>query len=878
LAKQKKSVAIKKEKKETPLMKQYNEIKEQYPDTILLFRVGDFYETFGSDAVTASKVLGIVLTKRANGSAAFIELAGFPHHSMDTYLPKLVRSGYRVAICDQLEDPKLTKKIVKRGVTEVVTPGIAVSDNVLNVKENNFLAAIVQENGQYGVSFIDVSTGEFYACQGSGELIRKLMSSYNPTEVIYARSAHREVIELIGEKYYFYGVDDWVLETNHTVELLLKTLKVKNLKGFGVKPPEKTLQKAAGLALHYIKQNHINDLSHVNSIHKINFHHFLWMDDFTIKNLELLSPISSDGKSLIEVIDKTLTPMGGRNLRKFLVFPSIDKAELERRYDLVAALLAIDTAPIQNELRDIRDINRITSKIALKKCNPKELSILKSSLEKVKTIESYLKANIPSNLHRFIDDLAYDESSVNLMDKYLVEDPAIAVGKGPIINEGIDKELDEYRSLSNDAKQALHKIQLEETERTGIPSLKIAYNNVFGYYLEVRNAHKDKVPEEWIRKQTLTQAERYITQELKEFEAKILSAEDKSMSIEARLLAELIQKLDFYCKDIGKAGDAVALVDTLLSFAELAKEKSYCRPTILEDNVLEIKQGRHPVIEDSLSAGDMFVPNDVYLNSNEQQIVMVTGPNMSGKSAILRQTAIISILAQIGCYVPAESFRFGLVDKLYTRVGASDNLAAGESTFMVEMTETATILNNITSSSLVLLDEIGRGTSTYDGVSIAQSIAEYLHDNGSAHPRTLFATHYHELNKLTETKPRIKNYNVAVKETEDGILFLRKLTPGGSQHSFGIHVAQMAGIPEGVVSRANVILSGFNQEKDVEVVSKPKKKAKDKSKDNDYQLSFIQLDDPALEGVREEVLNVDINNLTPVEALNKLNEIKKMLK
>lgn len=858
-------------------MKQYNEIKEQYPDTILLFRVGDFYETFGSDAVKASKVLGIVLTKRANGKASHIELAGFPHHSLETYLPKLVRSGHRVAICDQLEDPKLTKKIVKRGVTEVVTPGIAVSDNVLNVKENNFLASIVSEQGQFGVAFIDVSTGEFYACQGSAELIKKLMSSYNPTEVVYARSAHREIIELIGEKYYYYGVDDWVLETNHTIELLLKTLKVKNLKGFGIQIPEKVLQKSAGLALHYIKQNHIHDLSHVTSLHKINFHDFLWMDDFTIKNLELLHPISNEGKSLIEVVDRTLTPMGGRNLRKYLVFPSIDKAELERRYDLVEALLNIDTTPIQEQLREIRDINRITSKIALKKCNPKELATLKASLVRTKQIEQYLKENIPTELHRFINDLAYDEASVKLMDKYLVDDPAIAVGKGPIIREGIDKELDEYRSLSNDAKQALHQIQLDETERTGIPSLKIAYNNVFGYYLEVRNTHKDKVPEEWVRKQTLTQAERYITQELKEFESKILSAEDKSMSIEARLLAELIQKLDFFCGDIGKAGDAIATIDTLLSFAELAKEKSYSRPKIAEENVLDIKQGRHPVIEDSLAAGEMFVPNDVYLNSSDQQIVMVTGPNMSGKSAILRQTAIISILAQVGSYVPAESFEFRLVDKLYTRVGASDNLAAGESTFMVEMTETATILNNITSSSLVLLDEIGRGTSTYDGVSIAQSIAEYLHDNPSAHPRTLFATHYHELNKLAETKDRIKNYNVAVKETDDGILFLRKLTPGGSQHSFGIHVAQMAGIPDTVVSRANVILSGFNQKQKEVSAPKVKMKASNKAVANDYQLSFIQLDDPVLEGVREEILNVDVNNLTPVEALNKLNDIKKLL-
>ena len=862
-------------------MKQYNEIKSQYPDTILLFRVGDFYETFGEDAVRASKILGIVLTKRANGSASHIELAGFPHHSLETYLPKLVRAGQRVAICDQLEDPKLTKKIVKRGVTEVVTPGIAVSDNVLNTKENNFLASVVLEKDSAGIAFIDISTGEFYTCQGSFELIKKLISSYNPTEVIYSKSQFSEVRDHIGEKYYFYGIDDWVLETNHTIELLYKTLGVKNFKGFGIDSKEVLLQKAAGLCLHYIRQNQINELSHVSSLRKINFHDFLWMDDFTIRNLELLSPISREGIPLIEVLDKTLTPMGGRNIRKWMIFPSIDKKEIENRYEIVDAFLDKDLQiSISEELEEIRDIHRIASKISLKKINPKELAQLRLSLEKVISLRGKLKENFSKKLQRYIEDLDFDENVLAVLQKQLEDDPAIAIGKGKVIRDGINKELDEYRNLSFKAKDALLEIQQRESEATGIPSLKIAYNNVFGYYLEVRNTHKDKVPEEWVRKQTLTQAERYITQELKEFESKILSAEDKIIQIESKLFSQLIDELNFHCNSIAKVGETIGVLDTLLSFAKISVAGNYCKPDIVSGNILEIRDGRHPVIEACLPVGEQFVPNDVELNDTDQQIIMVTGPNMSGKSAILRQTAIMVIMGQIGCFVPSASFKFGLVDKVYTRVGASDNIAAGESTFMVEMTETATILNNLTPSSLVLLDEIGRGTSTYDGVSIAQSIAEYLHDNETANPRTLFATHYHELNELTHSKERIKNFNVAVKETKNGILFLRKLTPGGSHHSFGIHVAKMAGVPKKVVNRANNILNSFEKKESTsEILETKKKKINKKSStaSEAYQLSFIQLDDPVLEDIREEIKNVDINNLTPVEALNKLNEIKKLI-
>ncbi len=856
-------------------MKQYNEIKSQYPDTVLLFRVGDFYETFGEDAVNASKILGIVLTKRANGSASHIELAGFPHHSLETYLPKLVRAGKRVAICDQLEDPKLTKKIVKRGVTEVVTPGIAVSDNVLNTKENNFLASIVFSKDSVGISFIDISTGEFYSCQGSKDLIKKLVSSYNPTEVIYSKPQYSEVISLIGEKYYFYGIDNWVLETNHTIELLHKTLGVKNLKGFGIKENEDLLQKSAGLCLHYIRQNQIHDLDHITSVRKINFHDFLWMDDFTIRNLELIHSLSSEGVALIDIIDNTQTPMGGRNLRKWLIFPSIEKKEIENRYDIVESFTDEEFQNKSTEiLSQIRDIHRIASKISLRKINPKELDQLKLSLEFVQILNNLMISKLPKKLHRFISDLDFDKEILSLLKKYLVEDPAVAVGKGKVINEGISAELDEYRKLAFQAKDALLEIQQRESELTGIPSLKIAYNNVFGYYLEVRNTHKDKVPSEWIRKQTLTQAERYITQELKEFESKILSAEDKILQIESKLLSDLIEKLSFHCGSIGKVAESIGIIDTLMSFSITSVKGNYCKPKIILENTISIKDGRHPVIESNLPVGEIFVPNDVELNERDQQIIMVTGPNMSGKSAILRQTAIIVLLAQMGCFVPASSFEFGLVDKIYTRVGASDNIAAGESTFMVEMTETATILNNLTPSSLVLLDEIGRGTSTYDGVSIAQSIAEYLHDNPIANPRTLFATHYHELNELSSIKPRIKNFNVAVKETSNSILFLRKLVKGGSHHSFGIHVAKMAGVPSSVVDRANTILNSFENKKSKKTTKKIKTTPINK---DPYQLSFIQLDDPVLEDIRDEIKNVDINNLTPVEALNKLNEIKKLI-
>lgn len=867
----------KKEVKETPLMKQYNEIKGQYPNTILLFRVGDFYETFGEDAVEAAGILGIILTKRANGSAAYIELAGFPHHSLETYLPKLVRAGKRVAICDQLEDPKMTKTIVKRGVTEVVTPGVALSDSVLEKKHNNFLAAIHFEKDCVGVSFVDISTGDFKVCSGSPELIKKIIFSYNPTEVLYKKSDYDKIINLIGERFYFYGLDDWVLETNHSIDLIKEVFEVKSFKGYGFDNANDVSLYAAGMCIHYLKQNQVANLSHLDGIQRLAHNDFVWMDDFTIKNLELIFPLNKEGKSLLDVIDSTQTPMGGRMLREWIAFPLNDLISIHSRNDKVSFLVEHKdlTHLISAQLINIKDLSRLSSKLVLNKLNPKELAVLRESLVHTTNIDGIIQEENAYELASLTSEFGALKKVIEVINESLLDEPAIAVGKGDIIKPGVHKELDELKSIVRDGKNILLRMQQDESEKTGIPSLKIAFNNVFGYYLEVRNTHKDKVPETWIRKQTLTQAERYITPELKEYESKILTAEDKIHVLESNLYNELVSKVALYVKQINNASFKIASLDCLISFSQLAIDLNWSKPVVDDSHVIDIKEGRHPVIENALPKGQPFIANDLMLNDQEQQIIMVTGPNMSGKSAILRQTALIAILAQMGSFVPAKEARIGVLDKIFTRVGASDNLAAGESTFMVEMTETASILNNLSSRSLVLLDEIGRGTSTYDGVSIAKAIAEYLAENENK-PRTLFATHYHELNQLEESFDGIKNFNVSVKEVNGKVHFLRKLVKGGSAHSFGIHVAKMAGVPKKVVSRAEKILDELEESptsKNKPVVKSKKKKSDDAA----YQLSFIQLDDPILEEIRDEIKDLDINSLTPMEALNRLNEIKNMI-
>jgi len=859
---------------ETPLMKQYNQIKSKHPTAMLLFRVGDFYETFGEDAIKASRILGIVLTKRKNGVAAHIELAGFPHHSLQTYLPKLVRAGERVAICDQLEDPKMTKTIVKRGVTEVVTPGVALNDQVLEHNKNNFLASVFIGKKDHGVAFLDISTGEFLIAQGNSEYIDKLMQGFEPSEVLYSRQQDQKFKDLFGDRFYTFRQEDWVFSEDFGRESLNKHFQTKNLKGFGVEELTEGII-AAGSTLQYISEAQHKQLGHISKISRIEEDKYVWLDRFTTRNLELINSPHENGATLLSVLDKTITPMGGRMMKRWIVLPLKDLKVIEARLDAVDALLANDEVAFElsQRLSSIYDLERLASKIAVGKVNPKEVNQLKNTLLEIEPIQKLLKSTKSKALLSIADRMNPCEQLIALITEQLDDDPAIQIGKGKVIADGFNAELDELRKLSNSGKSFLEELQKREAERTGIPSLKVAFNNVFGYYLEVRNTHKDKVPEEWIRKQTLVNAERYITEELKVYEEKILGAEDKIDLIERKLFLELVLAMADYINPIQFNAFLIGQLDCFSSFAKVSKANNYNRPELNEGYAIDIKDGRHPVIENQLGVGEDYVPNDVYLDNETQQIIMITGPNMSGKSAILRQTALISLMAQMGCFVPAKSAELGLVDKVFTRVGASDNISSGESTFMVEMNETASILNNLSPRSLVLLDEIGRGTSTYDGISIAWAIAEYIHQHPQAHCKTLFATHYHELNEMTNKFPRIKNYTVSVKEVGTKILFLRKLIEGGSEHSFGIHVAKLAGMPNPVIERATKML------KELEASNRgsDREKVKEAGNSADMQLSFFQLDDPILVNIRDEISNMDIDTLTPVEALFKLNEIKKMV-
>ncbi|PKR80645.1 DNA mismatch repair protein MutS [Brumimicrobium salinarum] len=855
-------------------MKQYNQIKAKHPTAMLLFRVGDFYETFGEDAVKASKILGIILTKRKNGTAAHIELAGFPHHSLQTYLPKLVRAGERVAICDQLEDPKMTKKIVKRGVTEVVTPGVAMNDQVLEHNKNNFLASVFLGKKEHGVAFLDISTGEFLVAQGDTEYLDKLLQGFEPSEVLYARQQDQKFKEIFGERFYSFRQEDWIFTEDFGRESLNKHFQTKNLKGFGVEELSAGII-AAGSILQYISEAQHKDLGHISKISRIEEDKYVWLDRFTTRNLELINSPHENGATLLSVLDQTITPMGGRMMKRWMVLPLKDLKTIEARQQAVKALIENEEVSFElnQRLSNIYDLERLASKIAVGKVNPKEVNQLKGTLLELKPIQNLLKSTQAKALLSIVDRINPCEQLIALITEQLHDDAAIQVGKGKVIADGFDEELDELRKLSNSGRTFLEELQQRESERTGIPSLKVAFNNVFGYYLEVRNTHKDKVPEDWIRKQTLVSAERYITEELKEYEQKILGAEEKIDLIERRLFSELVLAMADYIHPIQFNAFLIGQLDCFLSFSTVAKQNQYNMPELNDGVAIDIKEGRHPVIEKQMGIGEDYIPNDVFLDNDTQQIIMITGPNMSGKSAILRQTALISLMAQMGSFVPAASAKLGIVDKVFTRVGASDNISSGESTFMVEMNETASILNNLSRRSLVLLDEIGRGTSTYDGISIAWAIAEYIHQHPKAHCKTLFATHYHELNEMTNKFPRIKNYTVSVKEVGTKILFLRKLIEGGSEHSFGIHVAKLAGMPNPVVERATKML------KELETSNRGSEKEKVKAAGDadDMQLSFFQLDDPVLESIRDEVTNMDIDTLTPVEALFKLNEIKKMV-
>ena len=852
-------------------MKQYNSIKAKYPDAMLLFRVGDFYETFGEDAVLSSKILGITLTKRSNGSSNDA-LAGFPHHALDTYLPKLVRAGQRVAICDQLEDPKATKKIVKRGVTELVTPGVSYNDKVLDQKVNNFLASIHFGAKDIGLSFLDISTGEFLVAQGQDEYIGKLLQSFNPSEIVFQKQHHKKFLDLFGDKFYISTLEDWVFTSEFSHEKLLSHFGTVSLKGFGVEVlTEGTV--AAGAVLHYLSETQHHHIKHIANLQRIEESKHVWMDRFTIRNLELFHSSNEGATTLVDILDHSITPMGSRLLKRWVAFPLKEKQLIEDRLSAVEFLMqeSSEKEDVINHIKEIGDLERLISKVATARINPREVVQLKRALIAIEPVKEFLENSNNKALIQLADHINLCEFIRNRIENEIDDNAPIAINKGQVIAEGVNTELDDLRSVSKDSHFLLQQILERETERTAIPSLKIAFNNVFGYYLEVRNTHKDKVPEEWIRKQTLVNAERYITQELKELEVKILGAEEKILALETQLFNDLVLSLIDYIPDVQINAQRVAQLDVLHSFAELSKRYRYSKPQISEDYGLSIKNGRHPVIEQQLAVGEEYIANDLYLDRDQQQIIMITGPNMSGKSAILRQTALIVLLAQIGCFVPAESATIGLVDKIFTRVGASDNISQGESTFMVEMNETASILNNISDRSLILLDEIGRGTSTYDGISIAWAIAEFLHQH-STQAKTLFATHYHELNEMTKSFERIRNFNVSVKEIGNQILFLRKLVEGGSEHSFGIHVAKMAGMPKSVVDRANVIMKRLEKAHASQV-----NKTKDLiAKDDEIQLSFFQLDDPILKRIRDEIQDLDINSLTPVEALMKLNEIKKM--
>ncbi|WP_445735675.1 DNA mismatch repair protein MutS [Mariniflexile sp.] len=859
-------------KKVTPLMKQYNAIKVKYPDALLLFRVGDFYETFGADAIKTAGILGIILTKRGAGSESEIELAGFPHHSLNTYLPKLVKAGERVAICDQLEDPKLTKDIVKRGVTELVTPGVALNDEVLVSKSNNFLCSVHFDKKYIGVSFLDISTGEFLTSQGNVEYIDKLLQNFSPSEVLVSKRNRSTFNDTFGKDFHTFYMEEWVYQTDYAYETLIKHFDTKTLKGFGIEDLYEGII-ASGSILHYLGETQHRKLQHIASISRIAEDAYVWMDKFTIRNLELYNSTNNNAVTLLHIIDKTISPMGGRMLKRWLALPLKNVDKIKQRHEVVD-FFTIETAThqkIQNHIKHIGDLERLISKVATGKVNPREVIQLKNSLEAIVPIKS-LASNCKNESLKIIGDtLQGCDVLREKIKEMLNEDAPVNVLKGKSIATGFSSELDELRGLSKSGKDYLDKMLQRESERTGITSLKIDSNNVFGYYIEVRNTHKDKVPEAWVRKQTLVNAERYITEELKEYEAKILGAEDRILTIEQQLFSELVGWLNQYIKPVQQNAYLIGQLDCLCGFAQLANENNYVYPTIDDSFDLDIKEGRHPVIEKQLPIGEPYISNNVFLDRETQQIIMITGPNMSGKSAILRQTALMVLLAQIGSFVPAKAARIGLVDKIFTRVGASDNISMGESTFMVEMNETASILNNISDRSLVLLDEIGRGTSTYDGISIAWAISEYLHEH-PAKPKTLFATHYHELNEMTETFNRIKNFNVSVKELKDNVLFLRKLVAGGSAHSFGIHVAKMAGMPQQVLHRANQILKKLEKSHSSEELTDNVKSLKD-----EMQLSFFNLDDPLLENIKEEILHIDIDTLTPVEALMKLNEIKRML-
>ncbi|GMN10732.1 DNA mismatch repair protein MutS [Croceitalea sp. MTPC9] len=852
-------------------MQQYNAIKTKHPDALLLFRVGDFYETFGEDAIKAAQILGIVLTHRNNGGDK-TELAGFPHHSLNTYLPKLVKAGQRVAICDQLEDPKQTKSIVKRGVTELVTPGVALNDDILNAKTNNFLAAVHFGRNKLGVSFLDISTGEFLTSEGSAEQVDKLLQNFGPNEILVSKAHKKEFLEVFDNQLHSFFLEDWIFQEDYANESLTNHFKTKTLQGFGVSHLQHGVI-ASGAILHYLSETQHRQLQHINTLQRIAEEEYIWMDRFTIRNLELYQSTNLNAVTLLQIIDKTISPMGGRLLKRWLALPLKDKEKIQQRHQVVSFLKDEETQlqKIQHWIKQMGDLERLISKVATGKINPKEVVQLKNSLEAVIPIKQLAQESPNLSLKNIGEKLFSCEALRSKIKEMLNEEAPINITKGSTIAKGYSEELDELRNLAFSGKDYLNKMLERETEATGITSLKIASNNVFGYYIEVRNTHKDKVPETWIRKQTLVSAERYITEELKEYEAKILGAEERILSLEQQLFEQLLVWMQAHIVEVQKNAQLIAKLDCLCGFAQLAKDNNYILPEIDDSNALEIKDGRHPVIEKQLPLGESYITNDVILNRDDQQIIMITGPNMSGKSAILRQTALIVLLAQMGSFVPAASAKIGVVDKIFTRVGASDNISMGESTFMVEMNETASILNNLSERSLVLLDEIGRGTSTYDGISIAWAISEYLHEHPSR-AKTLFATHYHELNEMTSTFSRIKNYNVSVKELKDNVLFLRKLVPGGSEHSFGIHVAKMAGMPQQVVQKASKMLKKLEKSHSSEELATNLDAAQ-----NEMQLSFFNLDDPLLEEIKEEILHLDIDTLTPVEALMKLNEIKRLL-
>lgn len=857
---------------ETPLIKQYNQFKAQHPDAILLFRVGDFYETFGEDAVKTSQILGIVLTKRGKGSASSVDLAGFPHHALDTYLPKLVKAGLRVAICEQLEDPKSTKTLVKRGIIELVTPGVSTNDKVLEQKENNFLAGIHYTDNIIGISFVDISTGEFYVAEGTVTYVDKLLQNFKPSEIVIQKNKTTAFKEHFGEKILLTTFDDWVFTTDYAMDLLTKHFQTTSLKGFGVDGLEYGIIAAAA-ALHYLYETQNHKIQHINKLNRIEEELYVWLDRFTVRNLELVHSPNENAVTLLQVMDKTLTPMGARMLKKWMVLPLKEKVMIEERLKIVSYFIDNENVAdnILSTIKNVGDVERLVSKIATGKISPREVVQLARSLRAIEKVKNICHDTDLTSLKKIAEQLNPCLSMCQRIEKEFVEEPPIAVNKGRVFAKGVDKELDELSSLSTNSKHILSDIQQSESERTRIPSLKIGYNNVFGYYLEVTNAHKDKVPEDWIRKQTLTNGERYITPELKELEDKILGAEDKILEIETRLFNEFVLGLIDYMPMIQLDARLVARLDVLLCFAAVSVENNYTKPVVSNSTTINIKNGRHPVIEKQLPPGEKYIANDIYLDNERQQIIIITGPNMSGKSALLRQTALIVLMAQMGCFVPAEKAEIGIVDKVFTRVGASDNISTGESTFMVEMNETASILNNISNRSLILLDEIGRGTSTYDGVSIAWSIAEYLHENPRHKAKVLFATHYHELNDMASQFPRIKNFHVSVKEINNKILFLRKLEKGGSEHSFGIHVARMAGMPQAVLNRAGEVL------KQLEASRSGNDTIKVEKKEPGYQLSFIALDDPLLLDVKDQIVDLDINSLTPVEALMKLNDIKNLL-